>query len=70
MESVPQIVPISHMHSRSATVLSLLDDRPVYLAQRSRPVAVLVSVDMWDAVLQELRELRAFKASYRSIDTQ
>lgn len=64
MEPIPQIVPISDMHNRSAAILSLLTNRSVYLAQRSRAVAVLVSVDQWDAVAQELRDLRAFKASH------
>ena len=68
MEPVPHIVPISAMHNRSAAVLDLLTadepQRPIYLAQRSHAVAVLVSVAQWDAIAHELHTLRAFKATH------
>lgn len=48
MDSVPQIVPISHMALKQTEVLRKLDHGPVILAQRSRPAAILVSIEEWD----------------------
>ena len=38
--------------------MRLLTKGPVVLASRSRPAAVLVSVQDWDALITELEELR------------
>src|SRR5262245_35281355 len=59
MESVQQIVPISEMKLHHAEVLARLRNGPVILAQRSRPAAVLVSVEQWDAIVEELDTLWA-----------
>lgn len=58
MQTVQQIVPISDMHMNQAAVLAMVDKAPVILAQRSKPRAVLVSVEQWDAIALELRNLR------------
>lgn len=57
MDRIPQIVPISDLRIRHGEVLSKLDKGPVVLAQRSRPAAVLVSVEDWDKTIQRLSEL-------------
>lgn len=60
MDKVQQIVPISDMKLKHATVMRLLGRGPVVLAQRSKPAAVLVSIEQWDAqaaLLEELRDL-------------
>jgi prevent-host-death family protein len=54
----PQIVPISDFRIRQAEVLNKLDKGPVFLAQRSKPAAVLVSMDEWDKLQAELKWLR------------
>ena len=59
MDTVQQVVPISEMKIDQGAVLAKLDRAPVVLAQRSKPRAVLVSVDQWDALAKELRRLRA-----------
>lgn len=59
MDTVQQIVPISDMRLDQAAVLKRLDKAPVVLAQRSKPRAVLVSVEHWNAMAQELRQYRA-----------
>jgi len=54
----PQIVPISDFRIRQTEVLDKLDNGPVFLAQRSKPAAVLVSMDEWDRLQAELTQLR------------
>ena len=58
MQPVQQIVPISDLRMKQVTVLNLMDKAPVILSQRSKPRAVLVSVEQWDAIAYELRNLR------------
>jgi PHD/YefM family antitoxin component YafN of YafNO toxin-antitoxin module len=47
------------MRTDQAKVLAKMDQSPVVLAQRSRPRAVLVNIDQWNALAAELRRLRA-----------
>lgn len=63
METVQQIVPISEMRTDQANVLAKIEKSPVVLAQRSRPRAVLVSIDQWDAMATELRRFRALEVA-------
>jgi prevent-host-death family protein len=55
---VTQIVPISDFHIRQADVLTKLGKGPVILAQRSKPAAVLLSMQDWDQMQAELKRLR------------
>jgi len=57
MNKVQQIEPISTMQLKPADVLSKLDNGPVILAQRSRPVAVVVGVEMWDRIAAYIEDL-------------
>ncbi|MBV7332133.1 type II toxin-antitoxin system prevent-host-death family antitoxin [Chloroflexi bacterium TSY] len=59
MDKIQQFVPITEMRLRHSQVLELLDNGPVILAQRSKPTAVLVNVDMWDNVAEYIDELEA-----------
>lgn len=63
METVQQIVPISEMRTDQANVLAKMEKAPVVLAQRSRPRAVLVSIDQWNAMATELRRFRALEVA-------
>jgi prevent-host-death family protein len=58
MQKVQQIVPISNFRLEQDAILALMDKGPVILAQRSRPRAVLVSVEQWDAMVEQLSEKR------------
>jgi prevent-host-death family protein len=64
-EMVPQIVPISDFRIRQAEVLNKLDRGPVYLAQRSKPAAVLLSMNEWEQLQAELKRLRRQKEADR-----
>lgn len=57
MISTPQIVPITEMRKSAPDVLSLLDNGPVFLAQRSRAAAVLLSTQQWDSLNVQLEEM-------------
>jgi prevent-host-death family protein len=57
MNSTPQIVPISDFRLHQADVLAKLGNGPVFLAQRSKAAAVLVSVEKWDETVKRLQEL-------------
>ena len=54
----PQIVPISDLRIRHTEVLALLEQGPVFLAQRSKATAVLVSVGEWNAIDNQLKRLQ------------
>lgn len=58
MQEVPQIAPVSDMHHKQGEVLAMMDRAPVILAQRSKPRAVLVSVEQWNRMVSELRKAR------------
>ncbi|MEZ4713486.1 MAG: type II toxin-antitoxin system prevent-host-death family antitoxin [Caldilineaceae bacterium] len=58
MNEIPQIAPVSDMHHRQNEVFAMMDNAPVILAQRSRPRAVLVSVEQWNQMMGELRRAR------------
>jgi prevent-host-death family protein len=71
----PQIVPISDLRIRHSEVLAMLAQGPVFLAQRSKATAVLVSVEEWKAIaaqlkrLQQLELLAEAKRSKARVDT-
>lgn len=58
MNRVQQIEPITTMQKAPTEILAMLTNGPVILAQRSRPAAVLVSVEEWDRLADELTTLR------------
>lgn len=57
MNKVQQIEPISTMQLKPADVLAKLNNGPVILAQRSRPVAVVVAVELWDRIAAYIEDL-------------
>jgi prevent-host-death family protein len=54
----PQIVPISDLRIRHTEVLAMLEQGPVFLAQRSKAAAVLVSVGEWNVIAGQLKRLQ------------
>ena len=72
MNKIQQFEPITHIQTKPTEVLAMLEKGPVILAQRSRPAAVLVSVEEWDRIVDTLaerrftqREVEAILKSYR-----
>ena len=69
MNKLPQIVPISDIRIRHGEVLEKLENGPVILAQRSRPAAVLISVEEWDKIAQRMSELEEREVLRRRLRT-
>ena len=59
MNQTPQIVPITELRRSPPDVLDLLANGPVFLAQRSRAAAVLLSTTQWDSLNAQLEDLTA-----------
>jgi len=57
MTMIPEVVPISEMRIRQAEILNKLSVGPVVLAQRGHAVAVLVSLEKWNQLIEELEDL-------------
>lgn len=57
MDRVQQIVPISEMKLNQARIVEMLTAGPVVLANRSKPAAVLVSVQQWDRTADIIEDL-------------
>jgi PHD/YefM family antitoxin component YafN of YafNO toxin-antitoxin module len=58
MIQTPQIEPVTNMIRDHKSVLAKLKQGPVFLAQRSKPAAVLVAPALWDEMTAELARLR------------
>ena len=58
MLKTPQIEPVTNFLKDHKAVLKKLQTGPIFLAQRSKPTAVLVSVDDWDHIVEELEHYR------------
>jgi prevent-host-death family protein len=56
MLPIPDIVGISDLRLRQNEVLSRLHKGPVVLTQHSRAVAVLVSPEQWNEIIERLEE--------------
>ncbi|MEZ4866105.1 MAG: type II toxin-antitoxin system prevent-host-death family antitoxin [Caldilineaceae bacterium] len=52
----PQIVPVSDLRMKHLEVFAMMDKGPVFLAQRSKPAGVLVSVTQWDRLMELLED--------------
>ncbi|MEM7133348.1 MAG: hypothetical protein AAF702_44030 [Chloroflexota bacterium] len=58
MQHVPQIEAITNMKKDHLAVFAKLGNGPVFLAQRSKPAAVLISLEQWEAVNNEVDDLK------------
>jgi prevent-host-death family protein len=57
MEVIPELMPISELRLRQNEVLSKLPEGAVVLTQHGRAVAVLVSPQQWNNLIEELEDL-------------
>ena len=58
MIDAPQIEPVSTLVRNYISIFAKLKNGPVFLAQHSKPAAVLVSVEDWKATVEELKRAR------------
>lgn len=54
----PQITPVTALQRSYGAVLKKLANGPVFLAQRSHPVAAILSIADYDRMTDELKRLR------------
>lgn len=52
MVPLPELVPISELRLRQGEILERLSESPVILTQHGRAVAVLVSPEQWNQVVE------------------
>ena len=62
---IPQIEPITTMAKNHKAVLTMLANGPVILAQRSRPAAVLLSVNDYDKLIKRLEQFELLAEAKR-----
>lgn len=65
MDRIPQTTPMSRLNTNQAEVLDQVQKGPVLLLSRSTPVGVLVSVDEWNHVAEQLEQLAFLKEFVR-----
>ena len=58
MNTLPQIEPITRLQKNHTGILDMLGNGPVILTQHSKPAAVMVAPETWDATAKELARLR------------
>lgn len=58
MQSIPRIMPVSDLRTKHKEMFGTLNEGPIVLAQRSKPTAVLVSVEQWSNTAEELKRLQ------------
>ncbi len=63
--NVPQIEPITTMTRDHKAVLDMLVNGPVFLAQRSRTAAVLLSVSDYENMVKRLQKLELLAEAER-----
>jgi len=57
MVAIPTLVGISDLRLRQNEVLHKLRGGPIVLTQRTQPVAVLVSPEQWNQIVERLEDL-------------
>jgi prevent-host-death family protein len=58
MTAVPQMATVAELRHKHLELFRKLEQGPVVIAQRSKPAAVLVSVEAWNRHVQQLRDLQ------------
>jgi prevent-host-death family protein len=58
VNALPQTAPMSDMRNRQSELLHMAEHGPVLLLSRSKPAAVLLSPDLWDAIAEALAQWR------------
>jgi PHD/YefM family antitoxin component YafN of YafNO toxin-antitoxin module len=58
MIHMPELLGISELRLRQNEVLQKLKEGPILLAQRSQAVAVMVSPEMWNEMVERIEDLQ------------
>jgi prevent-host-death family protein len=68
MQTMPQLVPVSELRYNHREVFRKLQSGVILLAQRSKPAAVLVSVEEWDRRARRLIELEGLLEAKQALE--
>jgi prevent-host-death family protein len=58
MQPTPQVEPISRLSRDHNSLMRMIANGPVWLTQRAKAAAVLVSVKQWDEIVQRMADLQ------------
>jgi prevent-host-death family protein len=58
MQPTPQVEPISRLSRDHNSLMRMIGNGPVWLTQRAKAAAVIVSVKQWDEIAQQMADLR------------
>lgn len=58
MNRLPQMTSVTELRNNYPSLIKKLSNGPVVLAQRSKPIAVIVTPEQWDLQADELARLR------------
>lgn len=56
MNRLPQLANVTELRNDYLALFAKLQNGPIVLAQRSKPAAVLVSPEQWDAIARRLEQ--------------
>lgn len=65
LTQTPQIEPVTTFARDHKKVLAKLKKGPIFLAQRSQPTAVLVSIEQWDEIVKHIQQLEVIAEAER-----
>ncbi len=63
--AIPQIEPVTSLSRNYLSVFEKLTNGPVFLAQRSRPAAVLLSLNEYERITERLKHLELLMEAKR-----
>ncbi len=65
MNRLPQMASVTELRNDYLALFAKLNDGPIVLAQRSKPAAVLVSPEQWDAIARRLEQFELLSQADR-----
>ena len=73
MNTVAEVAPLSDMRDRPAEIMARLIKGPVILTEHGRGAAVLLSIEEWQAIDEQLRsfqDAQALRTLYAEFDAE
>lgn len=67
MQPTPQVEPISRLSRDHNSLMRMIVKGPVWLTQKAKAAAVIVSVSQWDEIAHQMADLRKQLQSERRI---
>ncbi len=58
MNPIPEIIPISDIRQRQQEILAKLATGPIVLTQHGKGIAVLLDIQQWNQIAEDLEDLQ------------